>query len=86
MDSLDSLKPFGTLATYGNASGKVEPFDPGILAPRGSLYVTRPTLGTHTATRELLTGSIFGPWWRPPIGHFFTRRLATGVVIRDKYF
>jgi len=55
MDSLDSLKPFGILATYGNASGKVEPFDPGILAPRGSLYVTRPTLGTHTATRELLT-------------------------------
>ena len=55
MDSLDSLKPFGTLATYGNASGKVEPFDPGILAPRGSLYVTRPTLETHTATRELLT-------------------------------
>lgn len=55
MDSLDSLRPFGTLATYGNASGKVEPFDPGILAPRGSLYVTRPTLGTHTATRELLT-------------------------------
>jgi NADPH2:quinone reductase len=55
MDSLNSLKPFGTLATYGNASGKVEPFDPGILAPKGSLYVTRPTLGTHTATRELLT-------------------------------
>ncbi len=55
MDSLDSLKPFGTLATYGNASGKVEAFDPGILAPKGSLYVTRPTLGTHTATRELLT-------------------------------
>ncbi len=55
MDSLDSLKPFGTLATYGNASGKVEPFDPGILAPKGSLYVTRPTLATHTATRELLT-------------------------------
>ncbi len=55
MDSLDSLKLFGTLATYGNASGKVEPFDPGILAPKGSLYVTRPTLGTHTATRELLT-------------------------------
>ena len=35
MDSLNSLKPFGTLATYGNASGKVEPFDPGILAPKG---------------------------------------------------
>lgn len=54
MDSLDSLRPFGVLATFGNASGKVEPFDPGILAPKGSLYVTRPTLGTHTATRELV--------------------------------
>jgi NADPH:quinone reductase len=54
MDSLDSLAPCGVLATFGNASGKVEPFDPGILAPKGSLYVTRPTLGTHTATRELV--------------------------------
>lgn len=52
--SLDSLKPFGTLVTYGNASGPVEAFNPGILAPKGSLYVTRPTLATHTATRELL--------------------------------
>ena len=52
--SLDSLRPFGVLATYGNASGPVEPFNPGILAPKGSLYVTRPTLATHTATRELL--------------------------------
>ncbi|MEM7294633.1 MAG: quinone oxidoreductase [Pseudomonadota bacterium] len=53
-DSLDSLRPFGVLVTYGNASGPVEPFSPSILAPKGSLYVTRPTLGTHTATRELL--------------------------------
>jgi NADPH2:quinone reductase len=52
--SLDSLQPFGVLATYGNASGPVDPFNPGILAPKGSLYVTRPTLGTHIATRELL--------------------------------
>lgn len=52
--SLDSLRPFGVLATYGNATGAVEPFSPGILAPKGSLYVTRPTLATHTATRELL--------------------------------
>ena len=52
--SLDSLKPFGTMVTYGNASGKVDPVDLGILAPKGSLYVTRPTLGTHTATRELV--------------------------------
>lgn len=53
-DSLDSLQPFGVLATYGNASGPVEAFSPGILAPKGSLYVTRPTLGTHISTRELL--------------------------------
>jgi len=52
--SLDSLRPFGVLATFGNSSGKVKSFDPNILAPKGSLYVTRPTLATHTATRELL--------------------------------
>jgi len=52
--SLDSLQPFGVLATYGNASGPVDPFSPLILAGKGSLYVTRPTLATHIATRELL--------------------------------
>jgi len=52
--SLDSLRPFGVLATFGNASGPVEPFSPGVLAPKGSLYVTRPTLATHISTRELL--------------------------------
>lgn len=52
--SLDSLRPFGVLATYGNASGPVDPFSPAILAPKGSLYVTRPTLATHIATRDLL--------------------------------
>ena len=39
--SLDSLRPLGVLVTYGNASGSVEPFSPSILAPKGSLYVTR---------------------------------------------
>ena len=52
--SLDSLRPFGVMVSFGNASGPVEPFNPGILASKGSLYVTRPTLATHTATRELL--------------------------------
>lgn len=52
--SLDSLQPFGVLATYGNASGPLEPFNPLILASKGSLYVTRPTLATHVATRQLL--------------------------------
>ena len=50
--SLDSLQPFGVLATYGNASGPVEPFNPLVLAGKGSLYVTRPTLATHTSTRN----------------------------------
>jgi NADPH2:quinone reductase len=54
MASLDSLRPLGVMVSYGNASGPVEPFSPGILAPKGSLYVTRPTLATHIATRELL--------------------------------
>jgi NADPH2:quinone reductase len=52
--SLDSLRPFGVLATYGNASGAVEPFSPQVLAGKGSLYVTRPTLATHISTRALL--------------------------------
>lgn len=51
--SLDSLRRFGVLASFGNATGPVEPFSPAILAPKGSLYVTRPTLASHIATREL---------------------------------
>lgn len=50
--SLDSLKPFGLLASFGNASGAVEAFNLGILASKGSLYVTRPTLITYMANRE----------------------------------
>jgi NADPH:quinone reductase len=50
--SLDCLQPFGLLALFGNASGPVPPFAPGILGPKGSLYVTRQTLFTHIATRE----------------------------------
>jgi NADPH2:quinone reductase len=50
--SLDCLSPFGLLASFGNASGPVAPFSPGILGPKGSVYVTRQTLFTHIATRE----------------------------------
>jgi NADPH2:quinone reductase len=53
-DSLNCLRPFGLMATFGNASGPIDPISPAILAPRGSLYLTRPTLATHTGTRELL--------------------------------
>jgi len=50
--SLDCLRPFGLMASFGNASGPVAPFAPGILGPKGSLYLTRQTLFTHIATRE----------------------------------
>ncbi|WP_425260805.1 quinone oxidoreductase family protein [Rubrivivax sp. RP6-9] len=50
--SLDCLRPFGLLASFGNASGPVAPIAPGVLAAKGSLYLTRQTLFTHIATRE----------------------------------
>ena len=50
--SLNCLRPFGLMASFGNASGAVPPFAPGILGAKGSLYVTRQTLFTHIATRE----------------------------------
>ncbi|MEO6773839.1 MAG: quinone oxidoreductase [Kofleriaceae bacterium] len=46
--SLDCLAPFGLLVAFGNASGPVPPFDLLALSRKGSLYVTRPTLNTHT--------------------------------------
>lgn len=49
--SLDCLRPFGLLVSFGNSSGPVPPFELGILAPKGSLYITRPTLATYTAAR-----------------------------------
>lgn len=54
LKSLDCVRPRGLVALFGNASGKVEPFDLGLLAAKGSLFVTRPTLDTHVATREEL--------------------------------
>jgi len=50
--SLDCLRPFGLMASFGNASGPVPPFAPAALGPKGSLYLTRATLFTHIATRE----------------------------------
>jgi NADPH:quinone reductase len=52
MGSLDCLKPRGLLAMFGNGSGPVSAFDLNLLAAKGSLYVTRPTLMTYTARRE----------------------------------
>lgn len=50
--SLDCLAPFGLMASFGNASGAVAPFAPGILGPKGSIYVTRQTLFSHITSRE----------------------------------
>ena len=50
--SLNVLRPFGLLASFGNASGPVPPFAPGVLGAKGSLYLTRATLFNHMATRE----------------------------------
>src|SRR4029077_6214810 len=49
--SLDCLAPRGLMVSFGNASGPVAPQNLGILASKGSLYVTRPTLGTYIAAR-----------------------------------
>jgi len=52
MGSLDCLKPRGLLAMFGNGSGPVAAFDLNLLAAKGSLYVTRPSLMVYTARRE----------------------------------
>jgi NADPH2:quinone reductase len=56
--SLDCLAPLGMLALFGQSSGTVPPLDLGLLAAKGSLFVTRPTLATYTARRaDLLAGA-----------------------------
>jgi NADPH:quinone reductase len=60
--SLDCLKPRGLLVSFGNASGPVPPFELSLLTQKGSLFVTRPTLATYTATRtelEATAGELF---------------------------
>jgi NADPH2:quinone reductase len=57
MASLDSLRPRGMLALFGQSSGVVPAFEPSLLAARGSLFFTRPTLHHYIATREELVAS-----------------------------
>lgn len=52
--SLDCLRPFGMFVSFGQASGPIPPFSISMLAQRGSLYATRPTLFTYIASRENL--------------------------------
>ena len=55
--SIDSLKPLGMMVSFGNASGPLAPIDSGILAVKGSLFFTRPSLMTYTASRQDLLAS-----------------------------
>ena len=62
MKSLDSLRPRGLMVTFGNASGPVPAFEPALLNQKGSLFLTRPSLGAYAATREELlwrSGDLF---------------------------
>jgi len=54
LTSLDCLQPRGLMVSFGNASGSVDGVSLGVLASKGSLYVTRPTLGTHVPTHAKL--------------------------------
>jgi NADPH2:quinone reductase len=71
--SLDSLRRRGMLVTFGNASGKVPPFEPVLLSEKGSLFLTRPRLGDYTATREELDTAAAGLF----------QALAQGVIKAD---
>lgn len=53
-DGLDALRPRGMMVLYGQSSGKVEPFDPGVLAAKGSLFLTRPSLASYIQDRSEL--------------------------------
>jgi NADPH2:quinone reductase len=59
---LGAIRPTGRMILYGAASGQPDPLNTASLAPAGSLYVQRPTLGTYTRTPELLrelSGKLF---------------------------
>ena len=57
LKSLDCLKPLGMMVSFGQSSGSVPPFDTGLLAAKGSLFLTRPSLMTYTAERADLVAS-----------------------------
>jgi NADPH2:quinone reductase len=57
MKSLDCLRPLGMMVLFGQSSGAVPPFDPNILAGKGSLFLTRPSLGAYIASREDLVAT-----------------------------
>ncbi|OZB15816.1 MAG: quinone oxidoreductase [Rhodobacterales bacterium 34-62-10] len=71
--SLNSLRPLGMMISFGNASGKVPPFDLGILGAKGSLKLTRPTIFTHIADHATCQAMA---------KHLFDKVLSGDVTIR----
>ncbi|KIL97873.1 Quinone oxidoreductase [Paramagnetospirillum magnetotacticum MS-1] len=57
LNSLDCLRPLGMMVLFGQSSGKVEPFDTGLLGAKGSLFLTRPSLMAYTAKRSDMVAS-----------------------------
>jgi NADPH2:quinone reductase len=74
MASLDSLAPLGLFVSFGNASGPVPPFDGALLAQKGSLFFTRPTLANYVTTPEELDAGA---------GELFDL-LARGIIRRNE--
>ena len=78
MKSLDCLQPRGLLALFGNASGPVDALNTGLLAAKGSLYVTRPTLMSYVGKREELVAAA-----KELFDHILAGRIQVGA--RQKY-
>ncbi len=76
--SLEALRPRGTLVSFGQSSGKVPPLDVTLLSQKGSLFLTRPTLGHYTATREELLASAYALFGAVSSG-------AVRIDIRQRY-
>lgn len=83
LQSLDCLRPRGYMVTFGNASGPVPDISPLILAQKGSLFLTRPSLMAYTATRaelELSAGRVIEAitkgWVKMKVGHTYPLREA----------
>lgn len=86
MRSLDCLRPFGLMVSFGQSSGNVPPFDIGVLSQKGSLFLTRPTLMTYTTRREDLLATaqelfnvVSGGQVRIAIGQSFALRDAAAA-------
>jgi hypothetical protein len=85
MHSLDRLRPKGLMVSFGQSSGPIGPVDLGILAQKGSLFVTRPTLNTYAAAREDLAAMADLFEARATPAHPRTTRLdhRSPVMLRD---